>query len=139
MLLADSHIILVVGVDVHVTTAPPPYIGMVMDLTDYIPFLGTNVSVNGLKRGVSDTGGMIIPLMHIPLASSFAMASMIGHESMNFFSSQTVFAEGTRLSPKEYMVMTCNDVGIPFSGALSKVGKNWQSQAEAELKARGKK
>ena len=127
MLLADSHIIMVVGVDVHVTTAPPlqspPYIGMVMDLTDYIPFLGTNVSVNGLKRGVSDTGGMIIPLMHIPLASSFAMASMIGHESMNFFSSKTVFAEGTRLSPKGYMVMTCNDVGIPFSGALSKVGK----------------
>ncbi|WP_210433150.1 hypothetical protein [Muribaculum sp. NM65_B17] len=50
---------MVVGVDVHVTTAPPfnpihPYIGMVMDPADYIPFLGTNVSVNGLKRGVSD-------------------------------------------------------------------------------------
>ena len=65
---------MVVGVDVHVTTAPPfnpihPYIGMVMDPADYIPFLGTNVSVNGLKRGVSDTGGMIIPLAHIPLAS----------------------------------------------------------------------
>ena len=29
---------------------------MVMDPADYIPFLGTNVSVNGLKRGVSDTG-----------------------------------------------------------------------------------
>ena len=75
MLLADSHITMVVGVDVHVTTAPPfnpihPYIGMVMDPADYIPFLGTNVSVNGLKRGVSDTGGMIIPLMHIPLARS---------------------------------------------------------------------
>lgn len=70
MLLADSHITMVVGVDVHVTTAPPfnpihPYIGMVMDPADYIPFLGTNVSVNGLKRGVSDTGGMIIPLMRL--------------------------------------------------------------------------
>ncbi|MEQ2449021.1 hypothetical protein AAAT70_20040, partial [Phocaeicola vulgatus] len=47
MLLADSHITMVVGVDVHVTTAPPfnpihPYIGMVMDPADYIPFLGTN-------------------------------------------------------------------------------------------------
>ncbi len=36
MLLADSHITMVVGVDVHVTTAPPfnpihPYMGMVMD------------------------------------------------------------------------------------------------------------
>ena len=65
MLLADSHITMVVGVDVHVTTAPlfnpiHPYIGMVLDPADYIPFLGTNVSVNVLKRGVSDTGGMII-------------------------------------------------------------------------------
>ena len=47
MLLADSHITMVVGVDVHVTTTPPfnpihPYIGMVLDPADYIPFLGTN-------------------------------------------------------------------------------------------------
>ncbi|MFK1942776.1 hypothetical protein ACIXFG_21460 [Bacteroides fragilis] len=116
---------MVVGVDVHVTTAPPfnpihPYIGMVMDPADYIPFLGTNVSVNGLKRGVSDTGGMIIPLMHIPLAGPFAMASMIGHESMNFFASQTVFCDGSRMSPKGHMVMTCNDVGIPLSAGIGK-------------------
>ena len=130
MLLADSHITMVVGVDVHVTTAPPfnpihPYIGMVLDTADYIPFLGTNVSVNCLKRGVSDTGGMIIPLMHIPLAGPFAMASIIGHESTNFFASQTVFCDGVRMSPKGYMVMTCNDVGIPMTASLgkSKAGK----------------
>lgn len=126
MLLADSHTTMVIGVDVHVTTAPPfnpihPYIGMVIDPADYIPFLGTNVSVNGLKRGVSDTGGMIIPLTHIPLAGPFAMASMIGHESMNFFASQNTFCDGSRMSPKGYMVMTCNDVGIPLSAG---VGKN---------------
>ena len=125
MLLADSHITMVVGVDVHVTTSPPfnpihPYMGMVMDPADYIPFLGTNVSVNGLKRGVSDTGGMIIPLAHIPLAGPFAMASMIGHESMNFFASQTVFCDGSRMSPKGHMVMTCNDVGIPLSAGIGK-------------------
>lgn len=125
MLLADSHITMVVGVDVHVTTAPPfnpihPYIGMVIDPADYIPFLGTNVSVNGLKRGVSDTGGIIIPLMHIPLAGPFAMASIIGHESTNFFASQTVFCDGVRMSPKGYMVMTCNDVGIPLSASIGK-------------------
>ena len=102
MLLADSHITMVVGVDVHVTTAPPfnpihPYIGMVMDPADYIPFLVTNVSVNGLKRGVSDTGGMIIPLAHIPLAGPFAMASMIGHESMNF----SMIEHGLRRQPHE--------------------------------------
>ena len=125
MLLADSHITMVVGIDVHATTVPPfnpfhPYIGIVLDPADYIPFLGTNVSVNGLKRGLSDTGGMIIPLMHIPLAGSFAMASVIGHESMNFFASQTVFCDGTRMSLKGYMVMTCNDIGIPLSAGFGK-------------------
>ena len=50
MLLADSHITMVVGV-----LAP----------ADYIPFLGTNVSVNGLKCGVSDVDGMIVSLMRI--------------------------------------------------------------------------
>ncbi|WP_290541175.1 hypothetical protein [Alistipes sp.] len=54
-----------------------PYMDMVMDPADYIPFLGTNVSVNGLKRGVSDTGGMIIPLAHIPLAGPFAPKQQI--------------------------------------------------------------
>lgn len=116
---------MIVGVDVHVTTAPPfnpihPYIGMVIDPADYIPFLGTNVSVNGLKRGVSDTGGMIIPLSHIPLAGPFAMAPMIGHESMNFFASQNTFCDGSRMSPKGYTVMTCNDVGIPLSATFGK-------------------
>ena len=53
MLLCDSHMTMVVG--------------MVLDVADYIPFLGTSVSVNGLTRGVSNTGGIIIPLMHIPL------------------------------------------------------------------------
>ena len=48
---------MVVGIDVHVTTTPPfkplhSYIGMVLDIVDYIPFLYTNVSVNGFKRGV---------------------------------------------------------------------------------------
>ena len=48
----------------------------------------------------------VIPLMHIPLAGPFAMASMIGHESMNFFASQTVFCDGSRMSPKGHMEAT---------------------------------
>ena len=65
---------MVVGVDVHVTTAPPSnpvhhYTGMVMDFADYIPLLGTNVSINGLKRGVSDIIGIIIPM--VPLCRAF--------------------------------------------------------------------
>ena len=123
MLLADSHITMVVGVDVHVTTAPlqshPPYMGMVMDPADYIPFLGTNVSVNGLKRGVSDTGRHDYPLMHIrlPDLSPWLRWSGTRHE---LFASQTVFCDGSRMSPKGHMVMTCNDVGIPLSAGIGK-------------------
>lgn len=126
MLPASTHLMPVIGLDLHLATSGNPfhpYVGMVIDPFDYIPFLGSNVNINGFKRGVSGTSGVLITFRHIPLVGAFIMMPIIGHESMNFFSSQTVFAEGTRLSPKGYMVMTCNDVGIPFSGALSKVGK----------------
>ena len=119
-LLADSHFTPVVGVDIHFTTLPPfnpfqPFIGMVLDPMDYIPFIGGTVHVNGIKRGVSDTSGILITLFHIPIVGPFAMAPIIGHESMNFFSSETVYADGTRFSPKGHMLMTCNDIGIPLS------------------------
>lgn len=126
MLPSSTHLMPVIGLDLHLATSGNPfhpYVGMVIDPFYYITFLGSNVNINGLKRGVSDTSGVLITFQHIPLVGAFIMMPIIGHESMNFFSSQTVFAEGTRLSPKGYMVMTCNDVGIPFSGALSKVGK----------------
>ncbi len=119
-LLASTHFTPVVGLDTHFTTLPPfnpfqPFIGLVFDPMDYIPFIGTNVYINGAKRAVSDTSGVLITMFHIPIASPFALAPIIGHESMNFFASQTVFADGTRLSPKGHMVMTCNDIGIPLS------------------------
>ena len=131
MLLADNHFTPVIGIDIHFTTLPPfnpfhPYIGIVIDPADYIPFVGATVHVNGIKRGVSDTSGIIIPLVHIPLFTPpWLMTPIIGHESMNFISSQNVYADGTRLSPKGYFVMTCNDIGIPLSLSLgkTKIGK----------------
>src|SRR5271167_669732 len=124
MLLTDNHLTIVVGIDIHFTTLPPfnpfhPYIGIVMDPFDYVPFLGTSVHVNGFKRGNSDTSGIIIPLVHIPLFTPpWLMTPIIGHESMNFFASQTVFSDSTRMSPKGHMLMTCNDIGIPLSMSI---------------------
>ncbi|MFJ1492359.1 DUF6531 domain-containing protein [Capnocytophaga canis] len=121
MLLVNNHFTLVLGIDIHFTTLPPyipvhPYIGMVLDPSDFIPFIGSTVNINGVPRGVSDTSGIIVPLVHIPLPSPpWLLAPIIGHESTNFFASQTVFADGSRLSPKGYMVMTCNDIGVPLS------------------------
>ncbi|WP_281321936.1 DUF6531 domain-containing protein [Flavobacterium aestivum] len=127
MLLTDNHLTIVVGIDIHFTTLPPfnpfhPYIGIVIDPFDYIPFLGTNVHVNGFKRGNSDTSGIIIPLVHIPLFTPpWLMTPIIGHESMNFFASKTVYSDGTRMSPKGHMLMTCNDIGLPLSLSVGKV------------------
>ncbi|WP_316633150.1 RHS repeat-associated core domain-containing protein [uncultured Flavobacterium sp.] len=131
MLLTDNHLTIVVGIDIHFTTLPPfnpfhPYIGIVIDPFDYVPFLGTSVHVNGFKRGNSDTSGIIIPLVHIPLFTPpWLMTPIIGHESMNFFASQTVFSDSTRMSPKGHMLMTCNDIGIPLSMSIgkTKIGK----------------
>ncbi|WP_172915027.1 hypothetical protein, partial [Capnocytophaga canis] len=72
MLLVNNHFTLVLGIDIHFTTMPPyipvhPYVGMVLDPSDFIPFIGSTVNINGVPRGVSDTSGIIVPLVHIPL------------------------------------------------------------------------
>ncbi|RRJ88028.1 DUF6531 domain-containing protein [Flavobacterium macacae] len=121
MLLTNTHFTPVIGIDLHFNTLPPfnpihPYIGIVIDPMDYIPFIGSTVNVNGIPRGVTDTSGRIITFIHIPLFTGpFAMIPMIGHESMNFFGSVNSYIEGRRISPKGYMKMTCNDIGIPLS------------------------
>ena len=121
MLLTNNHFTPIIGIDIHFNTLPPfnpihPYIGIVMDIMDYIPFIGSTVNVNSIPRGVTDTGGNILTFVHIPLFTGpFAMMPMIGHESMNFFGSVNSYIEGRRISPKGYMKMTCNDIGIPLS------------------------
>ncbi|MBS5613488.1 MAG: hypothetical protein KHX29_05385 [Prevotella buccalis] len=70
MLPVSTHLIPVVGLDLHLATSGNPfhpYIGLVIDPADYIPFLGSDVYTNGLKRGVSDTSGVLLTYNHIPL------------------------------------------------------------------------
>ena len=123
MLLANKHLTPVVGLDIHIVTLPPgvptplphPFIGLVMDPMDYIPFIGSTVNINFMPRGNSGTAGMLGTFVHIPMGGPFVMAPMIGHDSSNFFGSLTVKANDSALTPAGYMVMTCNDVGIPLS------------------------
>ena len=131
MLPVNNHFTMVIGMDVHFTTLPPynpfhPYVGMVLDPSAYIPFIGSTVNVNGVPRGLSDTPGILMTLVHIPLFTPpWLMTPIIGHESINFFASQNVFADGNRLAPKGYMIMTCNDTGVPLSLAPGKK-KAWK-------------
>ncbi|MDR0682099.1 MAG: hypothetical protein LBG15_09675, partial [Dysgonamonadaceae bacterium] len=79
MLLASKHYTMVVGVDCHFTTLPPfnpihPYIGIVFDAGDYIPFIGSSTYINKVPRGASDSSGILSILRHIPIATGpFAM------------------------------------------------------------------
>jgi RHS repeat-associated protein len=122
MLVSNKHFTPVIGLDIHIVILfgfpvplPHPYIGLVIDPMDYIPFIGATTKVNHVPRGKSDTSGMIIILFHIPMGGPFLLTPMIGHDSVNFFGSKTVKVEGNLMSPSGHMLMTCNDIGIPLS------------------------
>lgn len=122
MYVANTHLKPVIGIDIHFVNMPfpfvpmpHPYIGLVIDPFDYIPFIGATIKVNGVPRGNTDTMGMIITFVHIPFGAGFTIFPIIGHDSQNFFGSKRVMADGAPMSGAGYMVMTCNDIGLPLS------------------------
>jgi RHS repeat-associated protein len=122
MYVANTHLKPVIGIDIHFVNTPipfiplpHPYIGLVIDPFDYLPFIGATVKVNHVPRGNTDTGGMIITFVHIPFGIGFSLMPIIGHDSQNFFGSKTVSVDGAPMSGAGYMLMTCNDIGIPLS------------------------
>ncbi|WP_298507073.1 DUF6531 domain-containing protein, partial [uncultured Maribacter sp.] len=127
MLLANKHFTPILGIDIHIVIIlgapvpiPHPFIGMVMDPMDYIPFVGSTINVNGVPKGNSQTSGLLGTYFHIPMGGPFLMAPMIGHDSVNFFGSTTVHAEDNYFSPAGYMLMSCNDIGMPLTLAPGK-------------------
>ncbi|RBL92459.1 RHS repeat-associated core domain-containing protein [Chitinophaga flava] len=122
MLVSNKHFTPVIGLDIHIVILfgfpiplPHPYIGLVVDPMDYVPFIGATTRVNHVPRGKSDTSGKLIFLFHIPMGGPFLLAPMIGHDSVNFFGSKKVKVEGNMMSPSGHMLMTCNDIGLPLS------------------------
>lgn len=122
MLVTNKHFTPVLGLDIHIVILlgfpiplPHPYIGLVIDPMDYIPFMGATTRINHVPRGKSDTSGMLVFLFHIPMGGPFLLAPMIGHDSVNFFGSKKVKVEGNLMSPSGHMLMTCNDIGMPLS------------------------
>lgn len=122
MYVANTHLKPVIGIDIHFVNLPfpfvpipHPYIGLVIDPFDYIPFVGATVKVNDVPRGNTDTAGMIITFVHIPFGAGFTIFPIIGHDSQNFFGSKKVLVDGAPMSGAGYMLMTCNDIGIPLS------------------------
>jgi RHS repeat-associated protein len=122
MLPASRHLLPVIGIDIHMiiilgapVPVPHPFIGLVFDPMDWVPKIGASVKVNGIPRANSGTNGMLGSKVHIPMGGPFAMAPTIGHDSMNVFGSTRVKAEGSYFSGGGFMVMSCNDIGMPLS------------------------
>lgn len=122
MYVANTHLKPVIGIDIHFVNLPfpfiplpHPYIGLVIDPFDYLPFVGATVKINHVPRGNTDTMGMIITFQHIPEGAGFTIYPIIGHDSQNFFGSKTVSIDGAPMSGAGYFLMTCNDIGLPLS------------------------
>ncbi len=131
MPLAAKHLDMIIGVDIHLVNIPPatgvpmphPFIGIIFDPFDYLPFIGCNTYVNKQKCATSATGAMLGTKVHIPMGAGFTMAPTIAHDGAMFFGSSTVKAEGSNMSAGPYMIMTCSCIGMPLSVTFGKKPK----------------
>jgi RHS repeat-associated protein len=118
-MLAVKHLDPIMGIDTHIVQPPGPvppvpiphpYIGMVLDVMDYIPKIGATVYVNGLPRGKGGTAGQAIP-SHIPMGGVFVKPPT--NESELFLGSATVAADDDPLVYGMLPVLSCQDIGMP--------------------------
>jgi uncharacterized Zn-binding protein involved in type VI secretion len=119
MPLAAKHFDIVIGIDVHIVqppgTVPPapiphPFVGIVFDPFDYIPFLGATVFVNGLPRAQAGSVGFPIPA-HVPIGGVFVKPP--GNDCTLFMGSATVEVEGEPFAYLGLPVLSCSDIGAP--------------------------
>jgi len=126
---AAKHFDLQFGMDIHQYSAPPPAppfpatppiplptpnMAMVFDVCDYIPIIGNEVYVNGVKSGVAGSDALTI---HIPLGIPVPLPDPLpppvtpGFDNEIFMGSQTVLT-GSPFSRLGMPVLECNMVGI---------------------------
>lgn len=119
MMHAITHLNPVLGVDVHIiqppgpvppVPIPHPYVGIVFDPADYVPIIGSTVSIHGLPRAIAGTAGKPIP-SHIPIGGTFIKPP--GNEDEDFMGSSTVAMDGDAASYMALPVISCQDVGMP--------------------------
>lgn len=114
------------GLDIHtymITPITPPVplpslnIGMVLDPFDYIPVIGCNVHVNGIKAAGAGAGGIDIHIflgLPVPPPAIVNGPQFMGEEI--FMGSQTVSASGAPFARIGMPVLDCNLFGLvnPF-------------------------
>ncbi|HDJ1449100.1 TPA: type IV secretion protein Rhs, partial [Serratia rubidaea] len=118
---SSSHFDPQLGIDIHTYPfgpLPTPHIGLVFDVFDYIPFIGTTVGVNGAKRASAGTGGMSV---HIPIGGVWLPplrapgGPQLGDDEL-FMGSRTVRVDGEPFARMTMPVLSCNMLGMmpPF-------------------------
>lgn len=107
------------GVDIHMIQppgpvppipVPHPYIGMIFDPMDLVPFVGATVTVGGLPRAQAGSNGKELT-PHIPIGGVFVKPP--SNESEVFMGSSTVSADGDAFSYMALPVLSCQDFGMP--------------------------
>lgn len=125
MTIAAKHFDPQLGIDIHLTLIPPspipvplptPHIGLVLDPFDYLPFIGNEVHVNGVKSATAGTGGLDV---HIPLGAWMPPMKLPTGPQMEdelFMGSMTVLNSGEPFSRIGMPVLDCNFIGMipPF-------------------------
>src|SRR5262245_61656780 len=121
MTISGKHFDPILGLDIHIILLPTPagpvptplphaYVGFMMDMMDYVPFLGASVKVNNLPRSQAGSSGMAVPV-HIPMGGPFQKPP--SHESEMFMGSATVLVDGEPHSFTALPALTCQDIGMP--------------------------
>jgi RHS repeat-associated protein len=114
---------LVIGLDLHVVTPPPPAVPIPM-LTPFVGFFfdakeafTASVEINGRVRVTAGSAARMVP-RHIPLGGVFVKPPPSDGEM--FMGSSTVLCDGEPQGQQFLPVLTCQDIGMP---APSRQGK----------------
>ncbi|SDW62886.1 DUF6531 domain-containing protein [Nitrosomonas communis] len=115
------------GIDIHLCVVPAspspvplptPHISIVFDPFDYLPILGTTVTISGMKCATAGTGAIVI---HIPPGFPFAPTPKLpDKEDELFMGSSTVIADDEPLSHIAHPVLGCQVVGMISPPRLKK-------------------
>jgi RHS repeat-associated protein len=125
MMPASKHGDPQLGVDIHLCIVPPgvptplptPHISVVFDPFDYVPVLGTTITVCGMKRATAGTSGISV---HIP--PGFPFAKPPDKDDELFMGSSTVQADGDPFSYIALPVLSCQVAGMMSPIRLKKKG-----------------
>lgn len=110
----------IVGLDIHMIQPPGPvpplpiphpFIGMLFDPMDLVPFVGATVMVNGMPRAIAGTAAKATP-PHIPMGGVFVPPPP-GNEGEMFMGSSTVDFDGDPASSALLPALTCQTIGMP--------------------------